>query len=118
MTQDPSHPAAAGQRSDHDLSDTSSRLYTPEELGAYAERQAHAQQPPAGPPQRTVYGDPLTDPMPGTQPPADAQATPPAAPAGGGPGAAPGAAPDAGRGRGRGTAGRRRGSSRGSPGAS
>jgi MinD-like ATPase involved in chromosome partitioning or flagellar assembly len=69
MTQDSSHPAAAGQRPDHDLSDTSSRLYTPEELGAYAERQAHAQQPPAGPPQRTVYGDPLTDPMPGTRPP-------------------------------------------------
>jgi hypothetical protein len=62
--QDPPHRAPGGQRPDHDLSDTSDRLYTPEELGAYAAGQRPAQ-PPAAPPQQSVYGDPLTDPMPG-----------------------------------------------------
>lgn len=67
--QDPSHPAPAGRRLDHDLSDTSDRLYTPEELSAYAaDQQGRSPQPPAGPPQRTVYGDPLTDPIPGSPP--------------------------------------------------
>ena len=59
--QDPSH-ATGGHGADHDLSDTSDRLYTAEELGAYAA----ARQAPSGPPQQTVYGDPLTDPLPGT----------------------------------------------------
>ena len=64
MTQSPQGPE--GRPADHDLSDTSDRLYTPEELGAYAagwERQRA--DGPAGPLQRTVYGDPLTDPLPG-----------------------------------------------------
>lgn len=68
MTQDPSH-GAAGQRAEHELSDTSDRLYTTEELGAYAARRHDTRPggltPPAGPPQRTVYGDPLTDPLGG-----------------------------------------------------
>lgn len=63
--QDPQRHAPGGQRPDHDLSDTSDRLYTPEELGAYAAGQRPTQ-PPAAPPQPTVYGDPLTDPIPGT----------------------------------------------------
>jgi MinD-like ATPase involved in chromosome partitioning or flagellar assembly len=41
---------------DHDISDTSDRLYTPEELDAYAAQQVAA--PPA------LHGDPLTDPLP------------------------------------------------------
>jgi MinD-like ATPase involved in chromosome partitioning or flagellar assembly len=64
--QDPSHRDPGGQRADHDLSDTSDRLYTPEELGAYAAGRGQASpQPPAAPPQQAVYGDPLTDPLPG-----------------------------------------------------
>ncbi len=55
---------------DHDASDTSDRLYTPEELQAYA-----AEQPPA-----SVHGDPLTDPLPefGSRP--AVPSAPPAAP--------------------------------------
>ncbi|MGZ4447267.1 MAG: MinD/ParA family ATP-binding protein, partial [Nocardioides sp.] len=85
MTQDPSH-GAAGQRPD--LSDTSDRLYTPDELGAYAAARRHdtrpgginvtPQAPPAGPPQRTVYGDPLTDPIHGAAAPQAAPAAQPA----------------------------------------
>jgi MinD-like ATPase involved in chromosome partitioning or flagellar assembly len=76
--QDPSHHAPGGQRPDHDLSDTSDRLYTPEELGAYAAGQRPASaQPPAAPPQQSVYGDPLTDPIPG----ATGGAVPPPRPA-------------------------------------
>lgn len=62
MTQPPqgsSYTAAGGRRAEYEMSDTSDRLYTAEELGA--------------------YGDPLTDPMPGStggQP--AASATPPA----------------------------------------
>lgn len=66
MTQDPSYPAPGGRRHDHDLSDTSDRLYRPDELAAYtAAREQRPTAPPTGPPQQTVYGDPLTDPMPG-----------------------------------------------------
>ncbi|MCD4534997.1 hypothetical protein LRP67_12965 [Nocardioides sp. cx-169] len=57
---------------DYDISDTSDRLYTPEELTAYA-----AQQDAAPPP--AVHGDPLTDPL--TDPlPAYPTGPPPAAP--------------------------------------
>lgn len=65
--QDPSYAAAGGRRADHELSDTSDRLYTAEELGAYA-----------------VQHDPLTDPMPGFpggQPTAAAPQPAPAQPA-------------------------------------
>ena len=64
--QDPSYAARGGRRSDHELSDTSDRLYTAEELGAYAvEHDAHPSVPAAGTVQPRVHGDPLTDPMPG-----------------------------------------------------
>ena len=77
MTQPPQDPSY-GRRADHDLSDTSDRLYTAEELGTYAAgREAGSPQPPAGPPQRTVYGDPLTDPIPGTQPAGQRPTQPP-----------------------------------------
>ena len=68
MSQSPQDPSRRNPV-DHDLSDTSDRLYTPEELGAYAAGQERArQQPLAAPPQSTVYGDPLSDPLPGTAP--------------------------------------------------
>ena len=77
MTQPPQDPSY-GHRPDHDLSDTSDRLYTAEELGAYAAgREAGSSQPPSGPPQRTVYGDPLTDPIPGTLPAGQRPTQPP-----------------------------------------
>lgn len=55
MTQLPKDPHR-GSESEYDISDTSDRLYTPEELGAYAAGRRRAE--PAG--------DPLTDPMPAT----------------------------------------------------
>ncbi|WP_245156115.1 hypothetical protein [Nocardioides sp. 503] len=62
---------------DHDVSDTSDRLYTPEELAAYAAQQEAAPAP--------AQFDPLTDPMPAYPsgpPPTDPPSTPPpAAPA-------------------------------------
>lgn len=69
--QDPSVP------DDHDVSDTSDRLYTPEELSAYA-----AAQPPPAPPafQRDPLTDPLTDPMPRYQAGARPVGPPPTAP--------------------------------------
>ncbi|MBJ7358245.1 MAG: hypothetical protein JHD21_12875, partial [Nocardioides sp.] len=49
--------------------DTSDRLYTPEELAAYAAEQARADGAPAP--------DPLTDPLPAVGPPAGEQPPPP-----------------------------------------
>ena len=65
---------------EHDLSDTSDRLYTPEELGAYAAGQRPEAAPPARSaaaplrpaPVRDPLTDPLTDPMPGSGAPAAA----------------------------------------------
>ena len=63
--QDPSYAASGGRRADHELQDTSDRLYTAEELGAYAVQHDTHPSVPAGAPQSRVHGDPLTDPMPG-----------------------------------------------------
>ncbi|GAA2144691.1 hypothetical protein GCM10009844_18570 [Nocardioides koreensis] len=101
VPQDPSHPDSGGQGTDHDLSDTSDRLYTAEELGAYSAARQSGSQPPSGPPQRTVYGDPLTDPMPGTAAPAARRSpqppsAPPTAPPSGPPSVSPTSAPPTG----------------------
>jgi MinD-like ATPase involved in chromosome partitioning or flagellar assembly len=63
MTHSPNDPSAHRGHYDHDLSDTSDRLYTPDELGAYAAQRDGRGQGPAG--AAPVHGDPLTDPMPG-----------------------------------------------------
>jgi MinD-like ATPase involved in chromosome partitioning or flagellar assembly len=79
MTYPPQDPAPGrGGHPDQDLADTSDRLYTPEELGAYASRRAGTEPPaPASlTDQPPVYGDPLTDPIPGYSAPLGA---PPAA---------------------------------------
>lgn len=75
-----------GPGSEHDISDTSDRLYTPEELGVYAAGQRlsslPAGQTPAPPPRPQVHSDPLTDPIPGfpvTQPAAQIPPPPPRA---------------------------------------
>ncbi|WP_240640906.1 hypothetical protein [Nocardioides ferulae] len=89
---------------EHDLSDTSDRLYTPEELGAYAAGQRPEAAPPARSaaaplrpaPVRDPLTDPLTDPMPGSGAPAAADrpsAPPPGAPPSGPPGASHAAPP-------------------------
>ena len=98
--QDPSHSVTGGHGADHDLSDTSDRPYTAEELGAYSAARQTGSQPPSGPPQRTVYGDPLTDPMPGTAAPAAQRSAqppsgPPGAPSNGPSSAPPSGAPSA-----------------------
>ncbi len=80
MTQTPQDPSNHLGHHDpgHDVSDTSDRLYTPEELNAYAvAQQARLATPAMGTPLRTVQGDPLTDPMPGFAVP---QPQPPQAP--------------------------------------
>lgn len=105
MTQHPHDPAHAP---DERVSDTSDRLYTPEELHAYGERLASsgASVPPAPPRRPDPLSDPLTDPLPGqpvapserptppvTQaPPSPAPFAPPPAP-GTGPTGPPPAAP-------------------------
>uniref|UniRef100_UPI00286A3D1A MinD/ParA family ATP-binding protein n=1 Tax=Nocardioides sp. TaxID=35761 RepID=UPI00286A3D1A len=62
MTQHPHDPAYASD--EREVSDTSDRLYTPEELHAYGERLATPATP--APPRRPdPLSDPLTDPLPG-----------------------------------------------------
>ncbi len=58
--------------------DTSDRLYTPEELAAYAREQANAAAPRSAAPER-IRGDPLTDPIPGWPPVTPASTAPAAA---------------------------------------
>ncbi|MBC9733610.1 hypothetical protein IBJ60_10300, partial [Nocardioides sp. zg-578] len=61
-----SQPQDPYQRADqHDISDTSDRLYTPEELGAYAagQRSVDPLADPLGDPLADPLGDPLTDPL-------------------------------------------------------
>lgn len=88
--QDPAHAPAEG-----DVSDTSDRLYTPEEVHTHDARQSA----PAAPPRRPdPLSDPLTDPLPGqhatrTQAPASPAPFAPPPAAGTGPTGPPPAAP-------------------------
>ncbi|GEP38519.1 hypothetical protein NPS01_21820 [Nocardioides psychrotolerans] len=112
MTQHPHDPAHAPD--EREASDTSDRLYTPEELHAYGGRIAPLAPPappappaPSAPPRRPdPLSDPLTDPLPGqvAAPPAPpviqlprspAPFAPPPAPGAGPPGPPPAAPPSA-----------------------
>ena len=82
--------SSAGSRHDHD--DTSDRLYTPEDLAAYAAHRGERAPGGAGSRGGSLPGDPLTDPLPGSAPATTSYPLPSSPPPSGPPPASPPAA--------------------------